>query len=124
MKLNLLFAVNAILAGLFGLGLIFAPAFITGFYDVDLTPAGTVLGQMLGSCLVGIAILSWLARGLDDFAFRRNLALVFFLGYLINFVISLLAQLNEVLNATAWVNVGGYGILALAFGYFVLTRKN
>lgn len=124
MKLNLLFAVNAILAGLFGLGLIFAPAFITGFYDVELTPAGLVLGQMLGSCLVGIAILSWLGRGMADFAVRRNLALIFFLGYVINFVISLLAQFNAVLNAIAWVNVIGYGILALAFGYFYLTRKN
>lgn len=124
MKLNLLFAVNAILAGLFGLGLIFAPAFITGFYGVELTPAGQVLAQMLGSCLVGIALLSWLGRGLDDFSIRRNLSLIFFLGYLINFVISLLARFNAVLNAAAWVNVAVYGILALAFGYFYLTRKN
>lgn len=92
MKLNLLFVINAILAGLFGLGLIFAPAFVMDIYGVELPPAGLILGQMLGSCLVGIAILSWLARGMEDFGIRRNLALVFFLGYLINFVISLLAQ--------------------------------
>ena len=124
MKLNLLFAINTVLAGLFGLGLIFAPAFVAGFYEVDLTSAGLVMGQMLGSCLFGIGILSWLARGLSDFAFRRSFAMVLFLGYMINFVISLIAQTNHVLNALAWINVGGYGVLALAFGYFVLTRKS
>jgi len=124
MKLNLLFVINTVLAGLFGLGLIFAPAFITGLYGVELAPAGLVISQMLGSCLVGIAILSWLGRGFTDFAVRQNLAMIFFLGYLINLVISFIAQINGVLNALAWVNVAGYGLLALGFGYFILTKKN
>ena len=124
MKLNLLFVVNAVLAGVFGLGLIFFPSFVSDFYAVQLSPAGQLMGQMLGACLAGFAILSWLAKGLTDYAARRTLAVVFFLGYLIAFLVSLLAQLNGVLNALAWVNVAGYAVLSAAFGYFLLTRKN
>ena len=124
MTLNLLFVINTILAGLFGLGLIFMPAFISEFYGADLTSAGLLLSQMMGACLIGFAILTWLGRGLDDFEARRSMAIVFLLGYLIAFVLSLTGQLNGVLNPNGWINVAGYGILTLAFGYFTLTRKN
>ena len=124
MKLNLLFVINTILAGLFGLGLIFMPAIISDFYGAELTSAGQFLAQMMGACLVGYAILAWLGRGLEDFAARRSMAIVFLLGYLLAFVLSLTGQLNQVLNQFGWINVAGYGILTLAFGYFTVTRKN
>jgi hypothetical protein len=124
MKLNLLFVINTILAGLFGLGLIFMPAFISDFYGADLSLAGLFMGQMMGACLIGFAILTWLARGLDDFAARRSLAIVFTLGYLIAFVLTLTAQLNGVVNQFGWINVAGYSVLTLAFGYFMVTRQD
>lgn len=124
MKLNSLFFVNFVLALVFGLGLIFFPSTITDLYEAELTPAGMFMGQLFGASLFGLAFLSWYARGMTEFATRQVLALMFTLGYGLAFVLSFIAQTQGVVSSLGWLNVAGYGLLALGFGYFRLTRKD
>lgn len=123
MNLNTLFVVNFILALVFGLGLMFVPSTIADIYATELTPAGAFMGQLFGACLIGFAILSWFARGIAEFATRQIFALMFFVGYVLAFVISLLAQTKGVLNSLGWVNVVVYAVLAIGFGFFRFTKQ-
>lgn len=123
MKLNTLFMLNFILALVFGVGLIFAPTALTSLYDAEITAAGAFMGQLFGACLVGFAILSWLARDISDFKSRQALAMMFFLGYLLALVLSLIAQFNQVVGALGWANVAAYALLGFGFGYFRFTKK-
>jgi hypothetical protein len=123
MNLNSLFVVNFILALVFGLGLMFVPSTISDLYAAELTPAGAFMGQLFGACLIGFAILSWFARGIAEFATRQVFAMMFLVGYVLAFVISLIAQTKGVLNNLGWVNVVAYALLALGFAYFRFTKK-
>jgi hypothetical protein len=60
-----LFAVSGVLAWLFGLALLFAPA---GFYaptGLALTPLMATVAQAHGATLVGLGVVNWLARDAD-----------------------------------------------------------
>lgn len=123
MRFNTLLIANVVLAFLFGVGLIFMPSTLSDLYSAELTPAGAYMGQLLGACLVGFAILSWYARGISEFATRQAFATMFFLGYLLALILSVMAKANGILNDLGWVNIAIYALLAFGFGYCRFTKK-
>jgi hypothetical protein len=118
MNLKNLFMVNALVALIFGLAFVLVPAQTTALYDVDLTEGGKFIGQLFGAELIGYAVLSWLAKDAKPSAERQAILLALFVGDVLGFVASLLAQLAGLANALGWSTVAIYLLLALAFGYF------
>ncbi len=60
MKLGNLFAVNAMIAGLFGLAFVFAPAQLLAQYGLAIDAAFGLVAQLFGAALIGYAVLTWL----------------------------------------------------------------
>ena len=54
--------IASILGLVFGLAFLLVPAQLMSRYGVTLDPAGQWIGRFLGAQLVGLAIITWLAR--------------------------------------------------------------
>lgn len=122
MKLRNLFAVNAVIAGLFGLAFIFAPAQLLAQYGLTVDAGFALVAQLFGAALIGYSIITWLARASGDSEARRAIVLALFISDGVAFVLALMAQLRGLVNPLGWSTVAIYLLLALGFAYFQFSK--
>jgi uncharacterized membrane protein YfcA len=123
MKLNTLMVVNALIAGVFGVGFIVVPGQVTSAYGPEITPQLEYVTRLFGAALLAFAVLTWTARNATDSDTRRAILLALFVGDGVGFIVSLMSQLSGVMNALGWTTVLIYLLLALGFGYFLAQPK-
>ena len=123
MRLSNLLVVSAIIATIFGVGLVVATGPLLSIYGITLDKAGTVVGQLFGAVLIGFAVLNWFARDVTDPAGRNAVVLGNLAGDAVGFVVILLGQLAGVGNTLGWSNVAIYLLLTLAFAYFQFMQR-
>jgi hypothetical protein len=124
MKLGNLFAINAVIAGLFGLAFIFAPAQLLAQYGLAIDSAFGLVGQLFGTALIGYAIITWLCRTAGDSAARRAVVLALFITNGLGGVLALIAQLKGLINPLGWSTVAIYLLLAIGFAYFHFAKPS
>ncbi len=124
MNLKNAFLLNCLFAGIFGLAFLIVPAQLMAQYGIHLIPkAGIFVARLLGTSLIGIALVSWFASARATGDLRANMALTFFIVDALAFIVSLLAMVDCVMNQLGWLVVIIYLGMGLAFGYFSLVRK-
>lgn len=122
MKLKTLFIFNAVATIIFGIGSVLAPDTLMNLFGSTLNPAGALMMQYGGVWLIGIGLLAWFARNSVNSDARRAIVLAFVICYSIAFIVALLGQLNNVLNAFGWGTVALNLVLALGYGYFQFVK--
>lgn len=117
--------VASIVAFIFGLGFIFMPAQLTGYYNVTLNEGGIFIGQLFGAALLGFGVLNWFGRHFSNEQAQQGLANANLAGDGVGFIFALLAQLNGIagVNALGWSTVVIYLLLALGFAYLRFFAK-
>ena len=118
MKIRALFTFNAIVTILFGAGSILFPHTLMNLFGATLNPAGAFMMRYGGVWLFGIGLIAWFARNAADSEARRAIVFAFLICYSVAFIIALIGQLNNVLNALGWGPVALNLILAFGYGYF------
>jgi hypothetical protein len=118
MKLSNLLMVAAAIAAVFGVGFVVASGPLLSIYGITLDKAGTLVAQLFGALLIGMAILNWFARNVTDPVARRAVVLGNLAGDVVGFVVILMGQLAGIANALGWSNVAIYLLLTLGFAYF------
>ena len=124
MTLRTLLTINSFLAGGFGLSLIISPANFIAMHGAVASAAFEYLGQLFGTCLVGYAMLTWMARDAPDSDLKRALILSLVIADGSAFVIALMGQLRDVVNAMGWSTVAIHLFLALGFAYFRFAKPS
>jgi len=129
MKLGTLMIVNAIVAGVFGLGFVFAPGRVMSFYSpevggLEANAVLQVVAQLFGAALLAFAVLTWIARNAPDSEARRAILLALFVGDGVGCIVALIGQLGGEINALGWSTVAIYLLLAVGFGYFRFVAKH
>jgi hypothetical protein len=117
MRLNVLLLVAAVIAGVFGVAFVVASGPLLSVYGVALDKAGTLVAQLFGASLIGIAVLNWFARNVTDHDARRAVVFANLAQDVVGFVVILIGQLAGIPNSLGWSNVAIYLLLALGFGY-------
>ena len=125
MKLSTLLVVAAVIGAVFGIAFVVATGPLLSIYGITLDKAGTLVAQLFGSLLIGLATLNWFARNVTDPEARQAIVFGNLAGDVVGFVVILLGQLAGIANALGWSNVAIYLLLALAFAYvqFVQPRS-
>lgn len=123
MRLRNLLVVAAVIAAIFGVGLVVASGPLLAIYGITLDTAGTVVAQLLGASLIGFAVLDWFARDVTDPTARQAVVFGNLAGEVVGFVVILLGQLAGVANALGWTTVAIYLLLALGFAYVQFMQR-
>jgi hypothetical protein len=122
MKISTLMVINAIVAVAFGAGFILAPGQVVSLYGIEETAALKYIGQLFGAALLGFAVLTWSAKKSPESEARGAIVLALFVADGVGFVLALIGQLGNVVNALGWSTVAIYLLLALGFGYFQFVK--
>ena len=118
MKLKTLMIINTVVAIVFGVTFVIVPAHVYSLYGVTTNEQLIYMGQLFGGTLIGFALLTWMARNATDSDARRAIVYALFTADCLGFVVALMGQISNVVNALGWTTVVIYFLLALGFGYF------
>jgi hypothetical protein len=122
MSIRAFFAIFAVLAGLFGLGFVFAPGAVLANYGIQTTPQVAVMSRLFGAALLAISLLQWMARDLSDRGALRAVLISLGVSDIVALVISIAATSAGTINALGWSTVAIYLLSALGCGYFLTTK--
>ena len=122
MRLNTVMIINAILAVVFGIVFVLIPAQAVSLYGTAPDAPLNYTIQLLGAAFLGFAVLTWSARNATDSQARKAIVLALFVGNCVGFIIALIGQIRNVVNAVGWLTVAIYLLLALGFGYFQFVK--
>ena len=123
MKLSNLLLVSAVIALIFGVGLVVVTGSLLAVYGMTVDRTGTVVAQLFGSLLLAFAVLNWFARNVTDPEARRAVILGNLTGNAVGFVVILLGQLSGIANQLGWSNVAIYALLTLAWLYVQFIQR-
>jgi hypothetical protein len=124
MKLNAFMIITALIAFVFGVAFILAPAWSLQVYGVAADVNTQFLGRYFGSALIGIAFLAWLARNATHSQARQAVLISLFVSNLLGFVVSVYDKFAGFTNQFVWLNVAIYLFLAIGFGYYSFIKAD
>lgn len=106
----------AVIAFLFGFGLLLMPAFMTTLYGLGTSPSELLLARLFGGSLLMIGLINWLEKD-ASYAAVRPLILGNLVGDAIGLLVTATASLGDVMNGLGWLSVAIYLVLTLGFAY-------
>ena len=120
MNLNTLFTINIPVAGLFGLGFIFAPEAMLAPYGIsaDQAAASAMMGRFFGAANFGYALLFWFMRGAAPSDARTAVVKASCLGFGVGCLVSIVNQMSGEIGPLGWSTVALYAIFAVGYGYY------
>ena len=118
MRTSVLLMITAVIYGLYGLAFIFIPAQVVGQYGGALGDIGSLMAQLYGSLLVGVALVSWQIKEAE----RDTAFMAFLLGMCVAIgIATVLVAINQFTSPTAktwtWSTVVIQALLSFSFGY-------
>ena len=120
MNLNKLFMVNIGVAGLFGIGFVFAPEAMLTPYGMaaETISASVIMSRLLGASNIGYAILFWFMMNAPASDTKIEVAKAVSLGFGVSCLVSIVVQMSGEIGPLGWSTVALYAIFATAYGYF------
>ena len=118
MKLSHVYIFNTIVAIVYALGLLIVPATIMTLHGIGSDSSTQLMARYFGVALLGIGLVTWLARNSDKSQARDAISLGFLISYIVGFVVSLWATLTGQMNVVGWLPVVSYLVLIAGLGYF------
>lgn len=122
MKLRHLFAINFCIAVFFGLACSILPRWVFQLYGAAYDDAAVWSARLLGGSILGFATLMWFGMRAASVEARRAIALALLVQDGIGFIASMEIQLSGSVNVFGWSNPVLYGLLALAYAFFVFVH--
>ena len=117
MSLTTVFIFNAIAALGYAAGLLIIPATLNSWHGIATDPSSILMSRYFGVALLGIGLVTWLARDANESKARDALTLGLPISYIAGLVLSLQATLSGQMSALGWLPVVVYTLLILGFGY-------
>jgi hypothetical protein len=118
MKLSQVYIFNTIVAIVYALGLLIVPATIMTLHGISSDPSTLLMARYFGVGLLGIGLVTWLARNSDKSQAQDAISLGYLISYVVGFIVSLQATLTGQMNALGWLPVAIYLVLVAGLGYF------
>ena len=123
MTIKTFFAIFAVLAVLFGIGFVLAPAQVLSNYGVESSPAIALMSRLFGGTLLAMAFILWCARDFRDETALRAVLIGFGVSDAINCVVAIVATSSGTMNALGWTTVLIYLGGVVGAGYFLTAGR-
>ena len=117
MNIRTFLIITAVVALVYGLGLLLMPVFMASTYGVGTSASEILLARFFGVELLIVGLIGWLAKDLP-FSSLRPIITASLIGDIVGAIVALLGTLSGVMNTVGWSAFGIYLLIGLGFAYF------
>jgi len=116
--------IAAVITGLFGIGLLLAPAQMAATYGATLNAAGLLVARIGGSALIALAWVVWGARNGPGAEAMQAVLVAGLIANVFDLLISGYATMNGIIGyGIGWATVVLHLLLGAGFGYFAFVKR-
>lgn len=123
MGLKTLMIIKAVVCLVFGIILLFLPGWILELLGSSYGPGAAITAREYGAALIGVMLLTWLARNSEDSTARRAIITDLFVYDGVALIAMLILQFSGAMNALGWGVVFIYLFFTVTFGYYMFPKK-
>jgi hypothetical protein len=124
MKLRSLFVISAILGAVLGLGFFFVPKLVMSTFGIDAGGAHQHTARNFGSAMIGLAIISWVARNSKNSIARRAIILGLCFYFIFGSISIISFQIIGNVNHFGWIIIALHLLLLGGFAYNLIMTWN
>ncbi len=124
MKLRHLFIINIFFAAFFGISCSLFPRFVFWLYSLSPEDSAIWVTRLVGGSILGYATLMWFGIKTTSIDTRKAIALALLVQDSISCIASIAFQLTGKVNVFGWFSLALYGVLALAYAFFLFVKPN
>lgn len=118
MKLTSFFILHGVMAVGYALAFFVTPGPLIAYYGIAPSVEGIFMSRFFGIGLLGIGLITCLARNAAETEAGRSIVLALVITYGIGVILALSGTLFGPFNALGWIATGLNLLLGLGFGYF------
>lgn len=124
MSYKLMFALNALVVALLGLGLIFVPDMVLDQFGTETYDSTVLVARFLGLGALALGLVLWFAKDVMDDGTQKRIGISLFTTSVIGLTLSLIgvSSLSGVLRTNSWIPLVLFGLGSLAYGFMLFLR--
>lgn len=123
MKYKTLTTILSVIAFVNGLGCFLAPEMMLASFGVTLPAMGLVVYRFWGATLVGLGLIVWFARGIEDVNIQKKFSSALLIFSILCTYPAVLGQYSGA-SAMGWSMVGLFGLMSLGFASNLISKRS
>ncbi|MFZ5888778.1 MAG: hypothetical protein ACOYYF_15060 [Chloroflexota bacterium] len=121
MNYKVLFVLNAVVALLAGLVLVFVPATGLAQFNMDARVTEQFLTRALGAALVSLGLTLWFAKDAGEAA-QRNLGMASLGGSVLGLIVAIVGAASGIIRVNSWIPIVVFAAFALGYGFLIFIK--
>ena len=120
-----MFALNSIVALLFGLGFLFFPARALGLFGTETFVSTILVSRLFGAAMLGLGLVLWFAKDARDASVQKGMGIALLVSAVTGLIVTLLGTFasNAVIRSNGWAVMIVYVVLGLGYGYLLFLKR-
>ena len=120
-----MFALNSIVAFLFGLGFLFFPTRALGLFGTETFVSTVLISRLFGTAMLGLGLVLWFAKDAREASVQKGMGIALLVSAVIGLVVTLLGTFasNAVIRTNGWAIMIVYVLLGLGYGYLLFLKR-
>jgi len=125
MNYRIMFALNSIVAFLFGLGFLFFPTRALGLFGTETFVSTVLISRLFGTAMLGLGLVLWFAKDAKEVSVQKGMGIALLVSAVIGLVVTLLGTFasNAVIRTNGWAIMIVYVLLGLGYGYLLFLKR-
>jgi hypothetical protein len=125
MNYRIMFALNSIVAFLFGLGFLFFPAWALGLLGTETFVSTVLIARLFGTAMLGLGLVLWFAKDVTDVRVQNGMGIALLVSAVTGLVVTLLGTFasHAVIRTNGWAVMLVYLIFGLGYGYLLYLKR-
>jgi hypothetical protein len=120
-----MFALNSIVAFLFGLGFLFFPARALGLLGTETFVSTVLVARLFGAAMLGLGLVLWFAKEVKEVSVQKGLGIALLVSAATGLIVTLLGTFaaNAVIRTNGWAVMLVYLLFGLGYGYLLFLKR-
>jgi hypothetical protein len=125
MSYRIMFALNAAVAFLFGVGFLFFPARVLGLFGTETFVSTLFVARLFGTAMLGLGLVLWFAKDVLDEKIQKGLGIALLVSAITGLVVTLLGTFaaHAVIRTNGWAIMMIYLAFGLGYGYLLFPKR-
>ena len=125
MNYRIMFALNSVVALLFGLGFLFFPTRALGLFGTETFASTLLIARLFGTAMLGLGLVLWFAKDVGDVSLQKGMAIALLVSAVTGLAVTLLGTFasHAVIRTNGWAVMLVYLIFGLGYGYLLFLKR-